>query len=176
MNDLIGNAMSKVNSALKKVGFPQGLAFLSASIAEDYTKRILEAKYDRLAKTALFQGLKDLKKRQRLVIEFAFYILSAWLKQNLSESSAIKAYIKGITSDFFPEMGKRLINGDTPEGREVIKLAYNNHQTGTYEEAKQSGTEEKSVFKRAAKDAEDGLDFVIETLKKRRAKRQKGGD
>lgn len=52
-------------------------------------------------------------------------------RQGQSDDTPFKAYLKGVATDAFPEMGKRLINGDTTEGKEVINLAFDPH-SNTY--------------------------------------------
>jgi len=120
MFSIISNAVERVRGNMRSLGIPDHIS----SIVEDYTKRFMESKYDRLAQTKLFQSLKNRSDQEKYFIEFAFYVGNSFLKQNTSESTPLKAYFRGIATDFFPEMGKRLINGDTPEGKEVLALTY----------------------------------------------------
>lgn len=120
MNGITDRVSGKLKNIMEEMNIP----FYISSIAEDYTKRVLEAKYDKLAETRLFQRLKNMEERERMLLEFAFYALNASLKNRnrIGVESSLKMYFKGIAEDFFPEMGKRLINGDTLEGKEVIEL------------------------------------------------------
>jgi len=136
--EIIDKAAGKVRNTLIGMRIPE----LLSSLGEDYTKRFLESKYDQLAKTKLFQSLKNRSQKEKLLIEFAFYVFNSFLKQNTSEATPFRAYFRGIATDFFPEMGKRLINGDTPEGKEVIELAYD-QQSKSYVHAPSSPTKQK---------------------------------
>lgn len=114
-------AREKIRQILKKLDLP----FAIASVAEDYVKRFAEAKYDRLAQTKIFKKLKNLEERERLMIELAFYSLNIFIKKNMPTTTPLGIFAQGIITDFFPEMGKRLINGGSshdPDEQEVIQL------------------------------------------------------
>jgi len=98
-----------------------------ASGAEDFMKVLAEYKYDALAKTAYFQKLKDLEIKNKLVLVAFMFALNAHLKIKLTENTPWNLFLKGMLTDFFPEMGKRIINGDTspspdPDEQAVIEL------------------------------------------------------
>lgn len=96
-----------------------------ASGAEDFVKVWAEYKYDALAKTSYFQKLQSLEKKEKLVIVASMFALNAHLKINMTEDTPLNLFLKGILTDFFPEIGKRLINGDnSPDSneQEVIEL------------------------------------------------------
>lgn len=139
--EIIDKAAGKLKNTLLGMRIPE----LLSSMAADYTKRGMESQYDRLAKTRLFQSLKNRSDKERYFIEFAFYFFNAFLKRATDESTPFRAYFKEVATDFFPEMGKRLINGDTPEGKEVLELAYDEpskmyvHAPGSPPPKKESG-------------------------------------
>jgi hypothetical protein len=96
-----------------------------ASGAEDFVKMWAEYRYDALAKTKYFQKLESLEMKHKLVIVAAMFALNAHLKIKMTERTPWNLFLKGILTDFFPEIGKRLINGDNspePNEQEVIEL------------------------------------------------------
>ncbi len=101
------------------------LPFIFASLAEDYIKRFAENNYDRLAKTRLFMKLKKRSHQEKLVIELGMYSFNAYLKRRINTNTPLGMLIGGIVTDFFFDMGKRLINGkdsSDPDEQEVIEL------------------------------------------------------
>lgn len=98
------------------------LSSVGWSLVEDYSKRLLEGQYDHLAKTDFFAKLKKLDTRQRLGVEFAIYLVNATIVQGrFNPKSPAARCLFGILSDCFPEMGKRILNGDaTTDPQELI--------------------------------------------------------
>lgn len=85
MNNKYDKTAGKVRKAMNRMGIDDYIS----SMAEDYTKRLLEAKYDRLSQTALFQKLKRMDQRERLMVEFAFYSFNAFLKHGISDPAPV---------------------------------------------------------------------------------------
>ena len=105
-----------------------------ASGAEDLVKIWAEYKYDAIAKTKYFKKLQSLEKKEKLVAVAVMFALNAHLKINMNENTPWNLFWKGILTDFFPEMGKRLINGDSspdPEEQEVIELIRQTNNAGS---------------------------------------------
>jgi hypothetical protein len=117
MNETIAKVISSIKQA--------NPLMYAASGAEDFVKVWAEYKYDALAKTSYFKKLQSLEKKEKLVIVAAMFALNAHLKINMTEDTPQNLFLKGILTDFFPEIGKRLLNGDNspdPNEQEVIEL------------------------------------------------------
>lgn len=156
----------KIEQYVKSLNLP----FVVSSLAEDYTKRFAEAKYDQLAKTKFFSRLKDLEKRDRFIIELGFYSFNAWAKTKINRNTPTGMFFQGIVSDFFPEMGKRLINGQNssdPEEQEIIELVRQPGGESNYYAPK----ENKSAFQAAHEDLNDWLKERLERKRRQRNER-----
>lgn len=159
---------AKIIDTIKKAN----LLMYLASGAEDLVKVWAENKYDALAKTEYFRKLKNLEMKEKLVIVAVMFALNAHLKINTNENTPWNLFWKGIVTDFFPEMGKRLINGNNspdPEEQEVIELMRKTDKC----ENPHCGVPEKSVEKRSVteaikKDVKEGLRFLVAEFKKRK--------
>jgi hypothetical protein len=160
MNVMIDKAIKEIRGYLSDMNIP----FLIASEAEDYIKRIAEAKYDKLAETSLFRKLKNRDEKEKLLIEFMFYLLNAFIKKNMRGDTPFKMFQKGILTDFFPEMGKRLINRGSPEGREVINLVFD-AETSNYIPEKNSP--ESSLHPKPNKSDPGFFDGTSDILRKK---------
>jgi hypothetical protein len=172
MNETIAKVISSIKQA-------NPLMYV-ASGAEDFVKVWAEYKYDALAKTSYFKKLRSLEKKEKLVIVATMFALNAHLKINTNENTPLNLFWKGIITDFFPEMGKRLLNGNAspdPDEQEVIELIRKSdandgtHYAPRNEQKKETS---ESVFSKAEKDIEEGLDFFAKEMTRRREIR-KGG-
>jgi len=135
LKEIFDNAMKKINPWL-----------YVASGAEDVTKVLAEYKYDAIANTQVFKNLQGMDLKVKLIIIAIGFAINARLKVNIDENKPLNLYIKGILTDSFPELGKRLLNGDlNPEQieKEFIDLLKGNKKNGdahseTKDEAKDS--------------------------------------
>ncbi|HCP08559.1 MAG TPA: hypothetical protein DIT25_02040 [Candidatus Moranbacteria bacterium] len=159
MNETISGAILTIKDMLVAANIPMAIS----SMIEDFVKIKAEYKYNELEKTKYFRKLKSLEDKQKLVIIALMFLVNSQLKNILKENTPWMSFLKGILTDFFPEIGKRLWNGDSspdPDEQEVIDMIRIDyaHEKPSY------GPAGKSFFKRAKDDFEDGLDFILEKL------------
>jgi hypothetical protein len=123
MSNQIDAAFKKIREGIGVQNSGVSLSSVAWSLAEDYSKRVLEGKYDQLAKTDYFRKLKSMDARQRLLVELGLYLANGFFIQGrLKANTPSGNFIIGILSDFFPEMGKRLVNGDAKDLDEIFKI------------------------------------------------------
>jgi hypothetical protein len=138
--NIMDKTVDRVVEAIKK----RRPAMYAASGAEDAVKVLAEYKYDALAETKYFRKLKSLEMKEKLIIVAVMFALNAHFKVKMTEDTPWNLFLKGILTDFFPEMGKRLINGDTSpspnqEEQEVIDLVRQTGKSERYEPKKEKG-------------------------------------
>ena len=88
------------------------LQFMAASIAQDYAKRLLEGRYDELAKASFFKKINELSEKERHFLEMVVYALNSLLKKRvLNVTNPLGFFLSGLITDLAPELMKRFING-----------------------------------------------------------------
>lgn len=88
--------------------------FLGVFLA-GFAKRMLENKYDKLAKTQLIESLKQLPMSGKLTIEGVLNALNALFEKYFPENTELRKFTKEVASDFTSEISKRIINGSAQE-------------------------------------------------------------
>lgn len=78
----------------------------------NYGKRIMEKYYTQIFQTPLGQKIKDWGKVEKHIAEFLFYSVSVAANKKLPDGTVAQKVFKDIAMDAFPEIAKRMHNGE----------------------------------------------------------------
>jgi len=87
----------------------------TALLVTNYVKRFLESRYTDIFETDFGKKLKNLSTGKKYGLEALFYGCATLLNEKLPGNTIPKKVFQDVLMDAFPEIAKRMINGDAKE-------------------------------------------------------------